>query len=91
MLAHPDNAGNEAYDLGELLHVDIEVVELILDRLGGDDPGPIPNRTQAPQISSRIQVRVRWLGEVDLGDLRGERCERRGWSGGVGSPCRTAV
>lgn len=33
-----DNAGNEAHHLGEFLHVDIEVVELILDRLGGNNP-----------------------------------------------------
>lgn len=91
VLSYLDDAGNEAHHLWELLHIDIEVVELIFQGLGRDDPGPLPDRPQTLQVSRRIQVWVRRLGEIDLGDLRGERSERRLRGRGVGGSCRTSI
>ena len=68
--AYLDNATDKLDDVGKLGEVDIEVMQLVLHGLLGDNLAPLAHGAQAPQVTRGIERRVRWLGEVDLGQMR---------------------
>lgn len=67
---HLDNAADEIDHVGKLVEIDIEVVQLVLQRLLGHDLAPFAHGTQTPEVARGVERRVRGLGEVDLGQMR---------------------
>ncbi len=64
------------------------MIQLILQRLLGDDLAPLTHGAQTPQVAGGIERRVRRLGEVDLGQMRrhgGQRALEAAETGGRGA------
>lgn len=73
-----DDTRNKSHNVGELLHVDVEVLQIIAKRLVSDDLAPLPHSAETSQVAGRVQLRVRRAWEVDLGEL--DRRHGRQWS-----------
>jgi hypothetical protein len=56
-------------DVGKFGHVDIEVIQLILQGLVRDDATSFADGAQTAQVAGRVEGRVRWPGQVDLGHV----------------------
>lgn len=90
-ISYLDNTGNKANNLGKLGHIHVEVLELVLDGFACDNPASFPDRVEAPQVASGVEVWVWGLGKVDIGHLGGEGRERRVWGRSVVCACGRAV
>lgn len=81
--AYLDDASDKAHDLGKFAHVYVKMSQFIFDGLGRDNPAPLADGAQAPQVASGVQIWVWWFGQIDLGDVRGEGRQWCVWSGCV--------
>jgi hypothetical protein len=66
--AYLDDRNDKAGGFAELLHVDSEVFELVVLGPLQDHGAALPNRIDAPQISSRVDRGIWSSGELDLGN-----------------------
>lgn len=70
-LSYLYDVGNKRDYIGELLHVHIEVLQVVPQGLVGDDGAPLPYGLQTAEIAGGVELRVGGLWEVHLGHGEG--------------------
>lgn len=64
-----DQASDKVDDVGQLVQINVEMVQFVASRLVENDAASFSHRTQASEVPDRIKLGIRRPGEIDLGQL----------------------